>query len=197
MNCHLNGIAMKSTVYPFSVAGLDNPYNLTIELDLFMVELQVSDCNWEQASAERRRSRRPRPGPFRPGASRPAEPWLRTQFKNGIQLRKIMHTKKMISHLEWKMNEKASANNTDLVTREDIGIHNDEMTFEPDLPWFCTIPNSSIKWIHSEWPIHARFANSTAQQLFQLWIFWIIQKMFQMLKWVKLAQVTNVKPHKI
>ena len=39
-----------------------------------------------------------------------------------------MHTKKMISHLEWKMNETASANNTDLVTREDIGIHIDEMT---------------------------------------------------------------------
>ena len=39
-----------------------------------------------------------------------------------------MHTKKIISHLEWKMNETASANNTDLVTREDIGIHMDVMT---------------------------------------------------------------------
>merc|ERR1711990_189455 len=34
--------------------------------------------------------------------------------------RKVMHTKKIISHLEWKMNETASANNTDLITREDI-----------------------------------------------------------------------------
>ena len=45
-----------------------------------------------------------------------------------------MHTKKMISHLEWKMNETASANNTDLVTREDIGIHIDEITFHNDFP---------------------------------------------------------------
>ena len=108
-----------------------------------------------------------------------------------------MHTKKIISHLEWKMNETASANNTKLVTREDIGIHCDEMTFYYNLSQFCAIPYLRIKLIHSEWPIHARFANSTAQQLFQLWIFLIIQKMFQMLKLVKLAQVTNAKPHKI
>ena len=34
------------------------------------------------------------------------------------------------------MNETASANNTDLVTREDIGIHIDEMTL---LTWFSWI----------------------------------------------------------
>ena len=46
-----------------------------------------------------------------------------------------MHTKKMISHLEWKMNETASANNTDLVTREDIGIHIDEMRLLAQFSW--------------------------------------------------------------
>lgn len=34
--------------------------------------------------------------------------------------RTVMHTKKIISHLEWKMNESASANKTDLVSRADI-----------------------------------------------------------------------------
>ena len=115
---------------------------------------------------------------------------LRNQFKNDIQIRKVMHTKKIISHLEWKMNETASANNTDLVTREDIGIHKDNITF-------CSISYSRIKLIHSEWPIHVRFANSTAQQSFQFLIFWIIQKIFQMLYWVKQVQVTKAKPHEI
>ena len=50
MNCHLNGIARKSTVYPFSVAGLDNPYNLTIGLDLFTVELEISESETRTAT---------------------------------------------------------------------------------------------------------------------------------------------------
>ena len=56
-----------------------------------------------------------------------------------------MHTKKIISHLEWKMNETASANNTDLITREDIGIYKDNITLNHDIPAFCTISYSRIK----------------------------------------------------
>ena len=47
-----------------------------------------------------------------------------------IPERKVMHTKKIISHLEWKMNEAASANKTDLVSREDLGNHTYVMTHE-------------------------------------------------------------------
>ena len=46
--------------------------------------------------------------------------------------RKVMHTKKIISHLEWKMNEAASANNTDLVSREDLGNQTYVMSILPE-----------------------------------------------------------------
>ena len=58
------------------------------------------------------------------------------QYKNdhcevgNIRERKVMHTKKIISHLEWKMNEAASAHKTDLVSREDLGNHTYFMTHE-------------------------------------------------------------------